>query len=264
MGKGVLMANFGECGVYERIAASGVTDGLARPGGVALTERALSLCAFPPGSRILDVGCGTGTTVEHLNQRFGFFTAGVDPSLPMIAQGHARNSLLPLVRAAGEGLPFPDAQWDGVFAECSLSLSRNPPMFLRECFRVLRDGGRLILNDVYVRNAEAIPELRALSMDCCLTGALSIEELTVKLRDCGFAVSTWEDHSAALKQFAAQLIFSQGSARSFWCSLTGGEPLDALKIERAVSRAKPGYFLAIAEKKPHAGMNPKSDEELSL
>jgi ubiquinone/menaquinone biosynthesis C-methylase UbiE len=258
------MANFGECGVYERIAASGVTDGLARPGGVALTERALSLCAFPPGSRILDVGCGTGTTVEHLNQRFGFFTAGVDPSLPMIAQGHARNSLLPLVRAAGEGLPFPDAQWDGVFAECSLSLSRNPPMFLRECFRVLRDGGRLILNDVYVRNAEAIPELRALSMDCCLTGALSIEELTVKLRDCGFAVSTWEDHSAALKQFAAQLIFSQGSARSFWCSLTGGEPLDALKIERAVSRAKPGYFLAIAEKKPHAGMNPKSDEELSL
>ncbi len=250
MGKGVLMANFGECGVYERIAASGVTDGFIRPGGMALTERALSLCAFPPGSRLLDVGCGTGTTVEHLNRRFGFFTAGVDPSLPMIAQGHARNSLLPLVRAAGESLPFPDAQWDGVFAECSLSLSRNPPMFLRECFRVLRGGGRLILNDVYVRNAEAIPELRALSMDCCLTGALSIEELTVKLRDCGFAFSTWEDHSAALKQFAAQLIFSQGSARSFWCSLTGGEPLDALRIERAVSRAKPGYFLAIAEKKP--------------
>ena len=176
------MANFGECGVYERIAASGVTDGLVRPGGMALTERALSLCAFPPGSRLLDVGCGTGTTVEHLIQRFGFFTAGVDPSLPMIAQGHARNSLLPLVRAAGESLPFPDAQWDGVFAECSLSLSRNPPMFLRECFRALRGGGRLILSDVYVRNAEAIPELRALSMDCCLTGALSIEELTVKLR----------------------------------------------------------------------------------
>ena len=248
MGKGVLMANFGECRVYERIAASGVTDGFIRPGGMALTERALSLCAFPPGSRLLDVGCGTGTTVEHLNQRFGFFTAGVDPSLPMIAQGRARNSLLPLVRAAGESLPFPDAQWDGVLAECSLSLSRNPPMFLRECFRVLRGGGRLILNDVYVRNAEAIPELRALSMDCCLTGALSIEELTVKLKDCGFAVSAWEDHSAALKQFAAQLIFSQGSARSFWCSLTGGEPLDALRIERAVSRAKLGYFLAIAEK----------------
>jgi len=242
------MANFGECGVYERIAANRVTDGFIRPGGLALTERALSLCAFPPGSRLLDVGCGTGTTVEHLNQRFGFFAAGVDPSLPMIAKGLARSSLLPLIRAAGESLPFPDAQWDGVLAECSLSLSRNPSMFLRECFRVLRRGGRLILNDVYVRNAAAIPELRALSMDCCLTGALSVEELTVKLKDCGFTVSAWEDHSAALKRFAAQLILSQGSALSFWCSLTGGEPLDALRIERAISRAKPGYFLAIAEK----------------
>ena len=253
MGKEVLMANFDKCKVYEQIAASGVTDGFIRPGGLALTERALSLCAFPPGSRLLDVGCGTGTTVEHLIQRFGFFTAGVDPSLPMVAQGRARNGLLPLVRAAGESLPFPDAQWDGVLAECSLSLSRNPERFLRESFRVLRDGGRLILNDVYVRNAEAIPELRSLSMDCCLTGASSIEELTVKLKDCGFVVSAWEDHSAALKQFAALLIFSQGSARSFWCSFTGGEPLDALRIERAVLRAKLGYFLAVAEKPARPG-----------
>lgn len=247
------MANGGECRVYERIAASGVTDGFIRPGGVALTERALSLCAFAPGSRLLDVGCGTGTMVEHLNQRFGFFTAGVDPSLPMIAKGHARNSLLPFVRAAGESLPFQDAQWDGVLAECSLSLSGNSREFLRECFRVLRDGGRLILNDVYVRNAEAIPELRTLSMDCCITGALSVEELMGKLKECGFAVSTWEDHSGALKQFAALLVFSQGSARSFWCSLTGGQPADGLRIERAVSRAKLGYFLAIAEKPASPG-----------
>lgn len=90
-------------------------------------------------------------------------------------------------------------------------------------------------------------------MDCCLTGASSIEELTVKLKDCGFVVSAREDHSAALKQFAAQLIFSQGSARSFWCSLTGGEPLDALRIEKAISRAKLGYFLAVAEKPVNLG-----------
>ena len=142
MGKEVLMANSGECKVYERIAASGVTDGFIRPGGLALTERALSLCAFPPGSRLLDVGCGTGTTVEHLIERFGFFAAGVDPSLPMVAQGRARNGLLPLVRAAGESLPFPDAQWDGVLAECSLSLSRNPERFLRECLPCSKGRGQ--------------------------------------------------------------------------------------------------------------------------
>ena len=247
------MPDAGKCKVYERIAACGVTDGFIRPGGVALTERALSLCAFPPGSRLLDVGCGTGATVEHLIEQHGLFAAGADPSLPMLAQGRARNPLLPLVRAAGESLPFFEGQWDGVLAECSLSLTKDPDAALRECRRVLKREGKLILSDVYVRNVQAIPELRALSLDSCLTGALSHDEIMGKLTNCGFAVIAWEDHSPALKYFAAQLILSQGSAQSFWCSLTGAEPLDGLKIEHAVSRAGFGYFLAVAEKSVSQG-----------
>ncbi len=247
------MPDAGKCKVYERIAAGGVTGGFIRPGGVALTERALSLCAFPPGSRLLDVGCGTGATVEHLIVRHGFLAAGVDPSLPMLAQGLARNRLLPLIRAAGESLPLFDGQWDGVLAECSLSLTRDPDAALRECRRVLRRGGKLILSDVYVRDVRAIPELQALSVHSCLTGALSHDELMGKLEYAGFVVLAWEDHSPALKHFAAQLILSRGPGRSFRCSLTDADPPDGLKIEQAVSRARLGYFLAIAEKSVSAG-----------
>jgi len=242
------MSDAGKCRVYERIAADGVNGGFIRPGGVALTERALSLCAFPPGSRLLDVGCGTGATVEHLIEQYGFLAAGVDPSLPMLAHGRARNTVLPLIRANGESLPFFDGEWDGVIAECSLSLTRDPDAALRECRRVLRRAGKLILSDVYVRNVLAIPELRALSLHSCLTGALSDDELMRKLKNGGFVVLAWEDHSPALKSFVAQLILSQGSAQSFRCSLTGADPLDGSRIEQAVSRAKFGYFLAIAEK----------------
>ena len=242
------MSEAGMCKVYERIAASGVTGGFIRPGGLALTERALALCAFSPGSRLLDVGCGTGATVEHLIGRHGFLAAGIDPSFAMLAQGRARNPFLPLIRAQGETLPFFDGEWDGVLAECSLSLARNPDAALRECRRVLRRGGKLILSDVYVRNVSAIPELRALSLESCLTGALSHDELMGKLNNGGFAVLAWEDHSQALKHFAAQFILSQGTKGSFWCSLTGAGPLEGLRIEQAVSRARFGYFLAIAEK----------------
>ncbi len=247
------MANAGECKVYERIAASGVAGGFVRPGGAALTERALSLCSFPPGARLLDVGCGTGATVERLIQRFGFFSAGVDPSAPMIAQARSRNSRMPLIRATGESLPFQGAQWDGVLAECSLSLSKDPPRFLRECFRVLRRGGKLILSDVYVRNVEALPGVRALSLDCCLSGALSHDELMCKLKDSGFAVLEWEDHSPALKHFAAQIILSRESGQSVWCSLTGAGPSEGFRIEQAVSLAGFGYFLAVAEKPANGG-----------
>jgi arsenite methyltransferase len=247
------MSGVGECKVYERMAVGGLAGGFIRPGGVALTERALSLCAFPPCSRLLDVGCGTGATVEHLIGQHGFLAAGVDPSLQMLAQGRARNPLLPLIRGAGETLPFSNDEWDGILAECSLSLTKNPDAVLRECRRVLKRGGKLILSDVYVRNVGALPELRALALDCCLTGALSNEELMGKLKNAGFVVLSWEDQSPALKQFAAQLILSQGSARSFWCSLTGADPLHGLRIEQAVSRAKFGYFLVVAEKSVSAG-----------
>lgn len=242
------MPDTGECKVYERIAADGITDGFIRPGGVELTERALSLCSFPLGSRLLDIGCGTGTTLEILIGKHGFHAVGIDPSLPMILQGRTNNPRLSLIRAAGEDLPFFECQWDGVLAECSLSLTRNPDEVLRECRRILKHGGKLILSDMFVRNVEAIPGLRALPMHCCLTGAMSHEELMGKLRSCGFVVLAWEDHSRALKHFAAQLIFAQGSARSFWCSIAGVDSRDALKIEQTVSRAKFGYFLAIAEK----------------
>jgi arsenite methyltransferase len=247
------MRDAGTCGIYERIAAGGVKGGFIRPGGVALTERALSLCAFAPGSRLLDVGCGTGATVEYLIGQHGFLAAGVDTSLPMLAHGRAKNPLLPLVRADGESLPFFDGEWDGVLAECSLSLTRDPDAALQECRRVLRRAGKLILSDVYVRNVLAIPELRALSLHSCLTGALSHDELMGKLRNGGFAVLAWEDHSPALKHFAAQLILSQGSAQSLWCSLMGADPLDGSRIEQAVSSAKFGYFLAVAEKPASVG-----------
>jgi ubiquinone/menaquinone biosynthesis C-methylase UbiE len=248
------MADTSECRVYELIAAKGVADGVIRPGGIPLTERALSLCAFPPGSRLLDIGCGAGVTVEYLIERHGFLAAGVDKSLAMLEQGRYEDTRRPLIRAAGESLPFASNQWDGVLVECSLSLTGQPDAVLRECMRVLSPKGKLILSDVYVRNAEAIQELRALSPHCCITGALTNQELLGKLKNCGFALLALEDHSSALKRFAAQLIFSGGSEGAFWCSLTGADALADKRIRYAVSNAKLGYYLAVAEKAVKVGI----------
>jgi hypothetical protein len=59
----------------------------------------------------------------------------------------------------------------------------------------------------------------------------------------------WEDHSVALKEFAARLIFSCGSMESFLCRPVGNSGKDNTREFQAVlSRAKPGYFLLIAQK----------------
>ena len=43
-----------------------------RPGGLELTGRAVTLCDFPSDARLLDVGCGMGSTVEYLAKCLGY------------------------------------------------------------------------------------------------------------------------------------------------------------------------------------------------
>ncbi len=83
--------------IYERMAVAGASGKFLRPGGLALTETALSRCSFSPGARILDVGCGSGGTVEWLIRRHGLRAAGVDPSPFLLKHGLAENDRLPLV-----------------------------------------------------------------------------------------------------------------------------------------------------------------------
>lgn len=237
--------------MYERMAVSIGADGCLRPGGMALTHRALACCSFLPGARVLDIGCGMGGTLAYLIKDHELNAFGIDPSLTILGLGHARNATLPLAAADGIALPFGDAVWDGVLAECSLSLASDARRMLGECRRVLREQGWLVLSDVYLREAGANAQVRSLPASCCLAGAMTREELFETLAACGFHNIRWEDHSAALKTFAAQLILSCGcSVDQLWCRAAEerGEELALSEVQRIIGLAKPGYFLLAAQK----------------
>ena len=85
------------CAVYEWFALDDVTDGPIRPGGVELTDYALAKCGLPSEARLLDLGCGTGVTIEHLRS-LGSFAAGIDPSPVMLRKGRRRNPSLPVMQ----------------------------------------------------------------------------------------------------------------------------------------------------------------------
>lgn len=236
--------------VYERIAASRPAGDAIRPGGLALTRRALCLCSFSPGIRMLDLGCGSGATVEYLSNHHTFHAVGIDPSLSMLRMGTGKFPALPLVRARGEDLPFGDEQMDCILAECSLSVTTHPDVVLDECYRVLKPRGRLILSDIYARGEGGIPDTHFPSSSCCLAGAISREEWMERLERHGFRILLWEDHSKALKEFAAMLIFSHGSLQEVWRRFfpCGEREQDASQAQMAVSRSRPGYFLLIASR----------------
>jgi arsenite methyltransferase len=244
------------CKVYEKIAATDVAADGIRPGGLELTERALARCKLPPHSRILDVGCGTGVTLDRLTRIHDFSAIGIDTSSALLNQSLMSNAGFVLVRAEGEKLPFPDESADGIFAECSLSVMGDAGRALDEFRRVLKIGGRLILSDVYARNPATVHQLKRMPLECCLRGAVSKENVLSRLTHRHFSIDLWEDHSDLLAKFAVQLIFSYGSMNRFWLQV-GAESIDPEDIRRALSEAKPGYFLLIAKKVAGAETMPK-------
>jgi ubiquinone/menaquinone biosynthesis C-methylase UbiE len=230
----------------ENSSLSLATGGLLRPGGLNLTERMLMLCELSPGDIVIDVGCGTGSTIRYLLDVLSVYAVGVDLSEVLLQEGTCIDPRLPLVCASGKYLPVMDMEMKAVLAECSFSTMSDPKIILAEFRRVLEPSGLLALTDIYARDTDGIPTLRALPLCCGLRAAMGKEELVATLQAHGFEIVTWEDHSEALKHLAAQLILSHGSMNEFW---SHSEPsADPIEIQTAINKAKLGYYLLVAKK----------------
>ena len=239
---------FGDTGLYETDLLDAATDGLMRPGGLELTARAINYGPLPPVARILDVGCGVGTSVAYLRHERGLDAIGVDVSSVVLERGLQRYPHLPLVCGQAECLPFADESFDGVLCECSLSIMRERDKVLAEFLRVLRPEGRLMVSDLYARNPKG-PAL-ALAGQC---GAefLVREKVFSEVEDGGFCVRLWEDHSDLLKQFLFSFIMKHGSLDCLWrgCQVEGEAGPESPDVARAVREVRAGYFLLIADKR---------------
>jgi len=214
-----------------------------RPGGSLLTERALQFCSLPRGSHVADIGCGAGGTLDYL-ERSGLCDAvGLDYSATLLKEAIPRFASMRLVRGQAESLPFKNSFFDALFCECVLSVLGERIKALHECVRVLREGGFLILSDVFAARSTALHRPAAHSH---LPGAgrvLEKDDLVGFLNENGFSLLLWEEHEMLLKEFAATMILAGVSLSDLWnCS----EESDGTKTNRRGL----SYFLLVARKGP--------------
>lgn len=124
--------------------------GSAHPGGFAATLEQLQRYPLPPGSRILEVGCGTGRTACYL-ARSGYQVTGLDLRPEMLVKAAARSASEQLqidwVEGSVTALPFANDTFDVVLAESVTNFTSIPEALAEYC-RVLRPGGTLYDREV--------------------------------------------------------------------------------------------------------------------
>ncbi|HVS69706.1 MAG TPA: methyltransferase domain-containing protein [Phycisphaerae bacterium] len=116
-------------------------------------QKAISSVPFHPGDRVLDVGIGTGLSLEFYPDDVQ--VTGIDLCPAMLAQAQkkldtkatraAPRSHTQLLQANALDLPFPNESFDTVFLSHLITTVPDPYRCLAEAFRVARPHAHLVI-----------------------------------------------------------------------------------------------------------------------
>lgn len=119
--------------------------------GEPLAADLVAAAELKPGERVLDVACGTGLIARLAAKQVGSngFVAGLDVNSGMLAVARsleANPSAIKWYETSAEAIPLEDAAFDVVLCQMGLQFVTKKAQALKEMRRVLRRGGRLLLN----------------------------------------------------------------------------------------------------------------------
>ncbi|QLG70775.1 hypothetical protein HG535_0A07170 [Zygotorulaspora mrakii] len=152
-----------------------------------MTLRALELLNIPPGSFVLDVGCGSGLSGEILTEEYGHVWCGMDISPSMLAVGLTRELEGDLMlQDMGQGVPFRAGTFDAAISIsaiqwlCNADTSYNDPQqrlmrFFNSLFASLKKGGKFVAQ-FYPKNDDQIQQIQHAAKVSGFSGGVVIDD----------------------------------------------------------------------------------------
>ena len=224
-------------------------NGLTHPGGLEITQKAFDLCRLSESAKVLDIGCGKGETAAYLTNKYNLRVTGIDKSNEAISHAKEKYPGLEFMEGDGQSLDFGSLSFDCVLMECTLSLMSNPVEAIHEAYCVLKEGGYLIIHDLYLpdpsgEDLELIEQTRKSREEhkenrtcgeeslllCTVNGALVMDDIYAALDDLRFDKILFEDRKADLKSYIASMIF------------------DGIDNPVQQGKSKASYYLLVAQK----------------
>jgi ubiquinone/menaquinone biosynthesis C-methylase UbiE len=168
--------------------------------GRPVADDLIAVADLRSGQRVLDVACGTGVVTKLAAERVGGTgaVAGLDVNPGMLAVARSQappNFPIDWHQANADSMQLPDETFDVVLCQMGLQFVSNKLAALREMRRVLKPGGRVLVNVPGPKPAMFAvltdASARYLGPKAASFGALvfsmhDVDELTELMRSAGF------------------------------------------------------------------------------
>jgi arsenite methyltransferase len=165
------------------------------------------------GEICVDMGSGRGSDALRLAETVGKngFVYGIDISEGMVKKARNTSERIGIVNAKFINSPLektdlPDNIADLVISNCTINHSSDKQAVWNEVFRILRNGGRFVVSDIYSLNP--IPEEYIndpVAVSECWAGSVTREEYLEQLREAGFTSIRIIEESAPYEKGKAMI-----------------------------------------------------------
>jgi len=212
--------------LYDRIL-----DGLAKLGvtlddlapvdefhirGDVATRELIDLSGFTPDMHILEVGCGIGGAARRLARETGCRVTGIDLSIEYIETARRLTQLLNMpeeitfLAGSALALPFADDTFDGAW---SIQMNMNvadKQTWLKELFRVLKPGARLVLYEVCGHKNAPLHYPVPWAQQESMSFLVPPEPFREIILSAGFDIEVWHDKTDLAKEEFSQAKKPEG------------------------------------------------------